>query len=107
MQNEPEYGASGDDYFEELSEPIIGLGFVAIQEYLTLLQKTFRIEKKTGLFPLGKEFRAGLTFSKIANEAANYFKHHNEWEARANESSQQKKMREETESLFKMLNIDL
>jgi hypothetical protein len=70
-------------------EPILGLGFVAFQNYvLGTWTDINEIRKSRGKPPVSKldcytcdpiTVRGGTTRIELINAAANYFKHHDEW----------------------------
>lgn len=84
--------------FHEESESLIGLGFVALQEFIT--SRLYNVKKNMAL-GFGPEITPGLTLSQIINDAANYFKHHEEWRFNQHPS------RLAIEAHFKMLGIEI
>ena len=60
------------------TEYLIGLGFVVIQQYMTVICGTLNKDKSCELRK-GPKYKNKATFAKIVNESANYWKHHNEW----------------------------
>lgn len=67
----------GFGYFDS-AEHITGLGFVTLQAYMTAVYGNLGVPKKTAL-KLGPKHEGGYTMVKIINDAANYWKHNNEW----------------------------
>ena len=69
-------------YFDR-GEYVIGLGFVACQQFITstLGRNAFERSQKLKIGPIRK---AGLTVVEIVNHAANYWKHNDEWGCEAN-----------------------
>ena len=87
----------GDDldsfgYFDS-GEHITGLGFVACQTYMSSVYGYLRLEKQKAL-SVGPFHSSGKTKVQIINDAANYWKHNNEWSPEKNEK--QRKYIEET-----------
>ena len=64
----------------ECGEQIAGLGFVACQAYITAICGRINIQKRDGL-SCGPCHRSGRRIAEIVNHAANYCKHHEEWQA--------------------------
>lgn len=69
---------SDSDGLCDTGEYFIGVGFVAIQQYLvdTL---TFTGLDKRDAFKLGRFYSEGITFIDLFNSAANWWKHEAEW----------------------------
>jgi hypothetical protein len=61
------------------SEYIVGFGFVACQNYLTATATRSGVDKLTAL-GVGPYHRTGLSFARLSNAAANYWKHRSEWD---------------------------
>lgn len=87
-------GCGDPDAFGVLDdiESLVGLGFVACQRYLTAAYGCTKLTKSTAL-AVGPTHRSGLTIAEIANHAANYWKHQDEWR-----SEKKTKQQERTES---------
>ena len=66
-----------DDFLEH-TEYIIGMGFVVIQYYMTVICGNLN-KKKYECLSRGPEHKSGESFAKIVNCSANYWKHHNDW----------------------------
>lgn len=62
----------------DLSEEVLGLGFVACQRFLVAATRCHGREKQTAL-KMGPHVKGNLTIAQIVNGAANYWKHHDEW----------------------------
>jgi hypothetical protein len=62
----------------ERAEHIMGLGFVACQAYLTATYGFLNVQKSDA-FSFGPCHRTGKRIVEIVNQAANYWKHHEEW----------------------------
>lgn len=62
-------------------EGIVGLGFVACQQYLnaTYGQLTRANMKRHEVIASAPKHAGGRSFAEIVNAAANYWKHHDEW----------------------------
>jgi hypothetical protein len=63
--------------FEEL-ESLLGLGFVACQQYLTRTSSWMKVKKRAAL-AVGPKHPTGFTIAQIINDAANFWKHEPEW----------------------------
>ncbi len=59
-------------------EHIVGLGFVVLQQYMTVVCGNLQKNKKDVLSK-GPKYKDGKTFSEIVNASANYWKHSSEW----------------------------
>src|SRR5689334_3196376 len=57
---------------------VIGLGFVACQQYLTCVFAGRLIDKRAAM-ELGPQHACGVTYAMLVNAAANYWKHCSEW----------------------------
>ncbi|MFC1634878.1 hypothetical protein ACFL5Z_08550 [Planctomycetota bacterium] len=64
-------------YFDR-GEHVIGLGFVACQTFMSSVCGHLRISRRSAL-AIGPSHPGGNTKAQIINHAANYWKHHNEW----------------------------
>jgi hypothetical protein len=69
-----------DGHFDRV-EAIVGLGFVACQQYInaTYPQLGGTDKKKWEVIASAPRHAGGRSFAEIANAAANYWKHHDEW----------------------------
>jgi hypothetical protein len=78
------------------AEHIVGLGFVACQAYLTATYGFLKVDKCKAL-DLGPVYQTGhgggQRIVRIVNDAANFWKHHDEWH-RDESSARQQKIRE-------------
>ena len=59
-------------------EHIVGLGFVVLQQYMTVAYGNLQ-KKKKDVLSKGPKHKDGKTFSEIVNASANYWKHSSEW----------------------------
>jgi len=78
---ESETNASHDpDQFGVLDriEYVLGFGFVACQQYITVTCSRKRKSKGNAL-AYGPAHRCGKSMAQLVNEAANYWKHSTEW----------------------------
>lgn len=64
----------------EEAEFIAGIGFTICQKYITGTLGLIRVEKESAL-KIGPLFSEKLPYAQIINAAANYWKHHDEWDA--------------------------
>lgn len=71
--NDPE-----SDGLTDQGEYFIGIGFTAIQQYLTDTL-TFTGVSKRRAFDIGPRYSPDLTFISVVNAAANWWKHSAEW----------------------------
>jgi hypothetical protein len=87
-------GCGDPDAFGVLDdiESLVGLGFVACQRYLTAVYGWMKLTKSMAL-AVGPAHHSGLTIAEIANHAANYWKHQDEWR-----SEKKTKQQERTEA---------
>ncbi|GAB1624061.1 hypothetical protein AAOGI_41110 [Agarivorans albus] len=60
------------------AEYFVGLGFTAIQKYITSIHTQNNIPKSKAL-DLGDTYHEGSTIVSIINATANYWKHQDEW----------------------------
>ncbi len=67
------------DHYEE----VCGLGFVASQRYLAAVCGWYRVKKKMAI-KMGPQVAWNLTIAQTVNNAANYWKHKDEWYALTN-----------------------
>jgi hypothetical protein len=68
----------------------IGLGLTAAQAYLTSVSRALRM-RRTDAISCGPEQVGGFTIAQIVNEAANFYKHRDEWEEEAAETRRDKR----------------
>ena len=71
------------------AENLVGLGLVACQTYVTTVCGALGINKKTAL-SLGPIHQSGIAIAQVVNDAANYWKHNNEWESGKNSKRQRR-----------------
>jgi hypothetical protein len=73
-------GCGDPDAFGVLDdiESLAGLGFVACQRYLTATYGWMRLTKQAAL-TVGPKHHSGFTVVEVVNHAANFWKHHDEW----------------------------
>lgn len=62
----------------EAGEYLVGIGFVAIQKYMTTVHSTLEVGKSTAL-DCAPHVNPDLTFAEAFNAGANYWKHMEEW----------------------------
>lgn len=67
----------------DLAEGICGMGFVACQWYLSTIYGWLKADKSDAL-KLGPRHLSGLTCVQLLNDAANYWKHREEWSLKQN-----------------------
>ena len=84
-------------------EGIIGLGFVACQQYInaTYGQLGDPQKKKWDVIAAAPRHSEGRSFAEIVNAAANFWKHHDEW---TGQRSDEARTREVLESLVSSTN---
>jgi hypothetical protein len=58
---------------------LVGLGFVACQQYLQVTYRQFDLPKWEAL-QAGPKHPTGVSFAEVINAAANFWKHHGEWD---------------------------
>jgi hypothetical protein len=87
-------------YFDS-AEHLTGLGFVSLQAFLTAVYGILGVEKKKAL-SLGPKHTDGNSVAKIVNDAANYWKHNNEWSLEKNS-----KWRELIENTFESVGFPI
>jgi len=68
----------------------VGLGFTAAQTYLTSVSRALRM-KRTDAISRGPKHSGGFTIAQIVNEAANFWKHRDEWAEEPTEGSRDKR----------------
>ena len=89
-----------DESIFESIEHIVGLGFVVLQQYMTVVCGELKQEKKD-MLPKGPKHESGNTFAKIVDVSANYWKHNSEWSLDRNRSYEEK-----SEAFFKTISIN-
>jgi hypothetical protein len=80
VQRDSENTSEADQlgYFDR-AEHVTGLGFVACQAYLTATYGFLKL-KKLGALSVGPRHASGQPIAEIINHAANFWKHHEEWQ---------------------------
>ena len=81
------------DYFSDpdgfglfdLQETICGLGFVALQTYITSVVGAFDIKRDTAFNQGPCHGKSHLTIVSLVNHAANHWKHQDEWSMKRND----------------------
>jgi hypothetical protein len=84
---------------------IVGLGFTAAQTYLTSVSRALRM-RRTEAISRGPKHAGGFTIAQIVNEAANFWKHRDEWEEEATEAPRDKR-RARTIEVLSAAGVDL
>ena len=70
-------------FYADDIDHLIGLGFVTYQRYITATVSVLKLPKKQAL-DIGPHFAStSIGYAAIVNAAANYWKHHDEWDASA------------------------
>lgn len=87
------------DDFESI-EHIVGLGFVVLQQYMTVAYGNLQ-KKKKEVLPKGPKHKSGNTFARIVDASANYWKHNSEWPL-DKPCNRKKKI----EAIFKIISIN-
>ena len=89
-----------DERIFEIIEHIVGLGFVVLQQYITVACGDFKKRKNKDVLSKGPKHKGGNTFSEIVNASANYWKHNSQWSLDKNRSH-----KEDIEAIFKTISI--
>ena len=90
-----------DESIFESIEHIVGLGFVVLQQYITVACGDFKKRKNKDVLSKGPKHKGGNTFSEIVNASANYWKHNSQWSLDKNRSHKEK-----IEAIFKTISIN-
>jgi len=69
----------GDSPLFPYSDYFAGMGFVAGQRYINSVCGLFRVDKEPAL-AMGAEVVPGVTYARLINATANYWKHSDEWD---------------------------
>jgi hypothetical protein len=85
------------------AESLVGLGFVALQEFIVFAKGEKKIASKESVLSLQPEIAPGHPLAKVINDAANFFKHRYEWQFQKQADTRQA----QTESTFRNLGIDV
>ena len=91
-----------DESIFESIEHIVGLGFVVLQQYITVVRGDFKKYKKDALSKEPKH-ESGNTFAKIVDASADYWKHKGEWRL---DTDRNRKGKEDIEAIFKTISIN-
>ncbi len=91
-----------DERIFEIIEHIVGLGFVVLQQYMTVVYGDFKKDKKDALSKEPKH-KSGNTFAKIVDASANYWKHNSEWPL---DTPRNRKGKEDIEAIFETISIN-
>ena len=100
-----ENGHIDDESIESISgsiEHIVGLGFVVLQQYITVVRGDFKKDKKDALSKEPKH-ESGNTFAKIVDASADYWKHNGEWRL---DTDRNRKGKEDIEDIFETISIN-
>jgi len=79
-------------------ESLMGLGFVACQQFLVSTYRRFGDDKWV-LLAKGPQHLSGVSYAKVVNAAANFWKHQGEWVA-GSEGGQEASTRAVLDKLF-------
>ena len=90
-----------ESIFESI-EHIVGLGFVVLQQYMTVGYGDLKKEKKDAL-PKGPKHESGNTFAKIVDASADYWKHNGQWRL---DTPRNRKGKEDIEAIFEMISVN-
>jgi hypothetical protein len=77
------------DVFHDMDNTV-GLGFAAAQTYLTSVSRALRMNR-TDAISRGPKHTRGFTIAQIVNEAANFWKHRDEWDEEPTEASRDRR----------------
>ena len=91
-----------DERIFEIIEHIVGLGFVVLQQYMTVVYGDFKKDKKDALSKEPKH-ESGNTFAKIVDASADYWKHNGQWPL---DTPRNRKGKEDIEAIFKTISIN-
>ena len=92
-----------DESIFESIEHIVGLGFVVLQQYMTVVYGNLQKEKEDVLPKEPEHKKSGNTFAKIVNASADYWKHNGEWPL---DTTRNRKGKKKIEAIFKMISIN-
>ena len=90
-----------DESIFESIEHIVGLGFVVLQQYITVVRGDLKKEREDALSKEPKH-ESGNTFAKIVDASADYWKHNGEWRL---DTDRNRKGKEDIEAIFKTISI--
>ena len=105
LEEEEEIGEETWEEIFEYIEHIVGLGFVVLQQYITVVYG----KRKKEVLPKGPKHKSGNTFAKIVDVSANYWKHNSKWplDKPCNRKEKIEAMyKEKTEAIFKTISIN-
>ncbi|MCX7012615.1 MAG: hypothetical protein NTW86_08640, partial [Candidatus Sumerlaeota bacterium] len=68
----------GLGHFDRM-EGVIGLGFVACQQYIHATYPQLRVKNKSEAIQAAPKHSSGRSVTEVINAAANFWKHHDEW----------------------------
>lgn len=91
-----------DERIFEIIEHIVGLGFVVLQQYMTVVYGDFKKYKKDALSKEPKH-ESGNTFAKIVDASADYWKHNGEWRL---DTDRNRKGKEDIKAIFETISIN-
>ena len=91
-----------DESIFESIEHIVGLGFVVLQQYMTVAYGNLQ-KKKKDVLSKGPKHKSGNTFAEIADASADYWKHNGEWLL---DTPRNRKGKKDIEAIFKMISIN-
>ena len=91
-----------DERIFEIIEHIVGLGFVVLQQYMTVVYGDFK-KDKTDALPKGPKHESGNTFAKIVDASADYWKHNGQWPL---DTPRNRKGKEDIEAIFETISIN-
>ena len=91
-----------DERIFEIIEHIVGLGFVVLQQYMTVVYGDFKKDKKDALSKEPKH-ESGNTFAKIVDASADYWKHNGQWPL---DTPRNRKGKEDIEAIFETISIN-
>ena len=91
----------GEEIFEYI-EHIVGLGFVVLQQYMTVVYGDFKKDKTDALSKKPKH-ESGNTFAKIVDASADYWKHNGQWPL---DTRRNRKGKEDIEAIFETISIN-
>ena len=91
----------GEEIFGYI-EHIVGLGFVVLQQYMTVAYGNLQ-KKKKDVLSKGPKHKSGNTFAKIVDASADYWKHNSEWPL---DTPRNRKGKKDIEAIFETISIN-
>ena len=91
-----------DERIFEIIEHIVGLGFVVLQQYMTVVYGDFKKDKEDALSKEPKH-ESGNTFAKIVDASADYWKHNGQWPL---DTRRNRKGKEDIEAIFETISTN-